>query len=264
MTERTQHWCDGPYKLISGERTGCTVGVKKQTGAEAVSTEMVIMHNTLIRTINAIYIQAVNVSTKGSAQDKSDFANYAYQWSVSVASHHKLEEEAIFPRIAKETGVGNIMETCMEEHHAFEAGLDAYEKYLADVKAGKAELDGQKLTNLIDELMPTLYSHLDNEIETLMSLKQYDDKCDLEKIFREEVEKALNMAMKDSYYRNDLLPCPFIGHDKKFEDGVWMDFPPVPWLAMMVIRWVFYRTHLNWWRFAPCDIYSMPQELPFA
>lgn len=181
------------------------VDTKKQTGAEAVSTEMVIMHNTLIRAINAIYIQAVNVATKGSAKDKSDFASYAYQWSVSVASHHKLEEVAIFPRIGRETGVENIMETCVEEHHAFEAGLETYEKYLGEVKAGKSELDGQKLRDLIDAVMPTLYAHLENEIDTLMSLKQYDDKCDVEKIFREELQKAVDFAMKDSVYR---VSCP--------------------------------------------------------
>jgi hemerythrin-like domain-containing protein len=168
---------------------------------------MVLIHNIIIRGMNAIRLQAINVATKGTTKDKQDFANYGYQWSVTVHSHHNMEETAIFPQIAEGTGVKNIMDTSMEEHHAFETGLKDYQAYLIEVREGRVELDGEKLVSLIDSFMPTLHKHLINEVDTLLSLKLYDGKCDLEKIFREEVGKALNVAMKDSGYRvsNELL-----------------------------------------------------------
>ncbi|KAK0386052.1 hypothetical protein NLU13_5889 [Sarocladium strictum] len=263
MADTKKPWIEGPYELIKPSKTGATAGTK-QTGAEAVATEMVLIHNILIRGINAVHRQAINVATKGTDKDKKDFANYGYQWSVTVHSHHSMEETAIFPKIAEQTGVANIMDTNLEEHTAFEAGLNEYQAYLTEVKEGRVELDGEKLIKLIDNVMPILHKHLVNEVDTLLSLKQYDDRCDLEKIFRDEVGKALNMAMKDSGYRNNLLPLLFNSHDKSYENGVWMDFPPMPWVAMLAIRWLFCRTHADWWRFAPCDSTCYPQELPFA
>jgi len=53
-------------------------------------------------------------------------------------------------------------------------------------------------------------------------------------------------------------------HDKTFEDGVWQNFPPMPWILHFAMRWLFMGTRKDWWRFAGCDFYSMPQELPFA
>ncbi|KAL2204719.1 hypothetical protein CC79DRAFT_1358857 [Sarocladium strictum] len=263
MAEVKKPWVDGPFELIPPSKTGATSG-EKQKGAEAVATEMVLIHNILIRGMNAIHRQALNVATKGTAKDKLDFASYGYQWSVTVHSHHQLEEEAIFPRIAKDTGVENIMATNIEEHEAFEAGLDTYSKYMKEVKDGVSELDGQKLIGIIDEMMPVLHQHLINEVDTLLSLKQYEEKCDLEGIFRDEVGKAMKIAMGSSMYRNDLLPLVFNSHDKGFGGGVWMDFPPMPWIAALAIRWIFCRTHQDWWRFAPCDAYCQPKDLLFA
>lgn len=162
---------------------------------------MVLIHNTLIRGINAVYRQAVNVAAKGTAKDKIAFANYAHQVASTIHSHHELEEKAIFPRIAEETGVQNIMDTNLEEHKAFDEGLDAYQAYLVEVKEGRQELDGEKLRKLIDDVMPILHSHLVNEVDTLLSLKQYEDKCDVEKIFRDEVGAAMKLAMGNSMYR---------------------------------------------------------------
>lgn len=39
-----------------------------------MAAEMCIVHNCFIRGINAIYLQCVNVATKGTEQDKVDFA----------------------------------------------------------------------------------------------------------------------------------------------------------------------------------------------
>lgn len=55
-----------------------------------------------------------------------------------------------------------------------------------------------------------------------------------------------------------------IFHDKTFKGGIWPDFPPIPWLVAVVMRFLFLRKYESWWRFAGCDLSSVPKELPFA
>lgn len=45
---------------------------------------------------NTVYNQAVNVSTDGTARDKDDFANFAYQWALMLEGHHN-GKEVVFP-----------------------------------------------------------------------------------------------------------------------------------------------------------------------
>ena len=115
-----------------------------------------------------------------------------------------------------------------------------------------------------DSFMPILRTHLENEIDTLVGLEKYADKCDWGAWFQKVAQDLGAQGMKSASHRNEILPLAMILHDKTFEGGIWGDFPPLPWLAMVAIRWLFVRTHQDWWRFAGCDSTSMPQELPFA
>jgi hypothetical protein len=53
-------------------------------------------------------------------------------------------------------------------------------------------------------------------------------------------------------------------HDGSFENGIWKHFPPIPFLLLWMLRWFFMYKNMDWWRFAGCDLYSRPKELPFA
>lgn len=64
--------------------------------------------------------------------------------------------------------------------------------------------------------------------------------------------------------QNETFALIFVFHDKTFEDGVWAHFPPMPWVMGLVFRWVFFRSHDDWWRFAGCGYDCKPRDLPFA
>jgi hypothetical protein len=64
--------------------------------------------------------------------------------------------------------------------------------------------------------------------------------------------------------QNGVFPLTFVLHDGSFEDSIWADYPPVPWLMKLVLRYLVIGKRSNLWRFAPCDYYSQPQVLPFA
>ncbi|KAI1064916.1 hypothetical protein NW752_005896 [Fusarium irregulare] len=263
MSETKKPWVDGPFALISASKSGDSPE-KPAEGARKCAAEMTVVHNLFLRGINAIYVQAVNVAERGTAKDKSDFANFAWSWSQEVLEHHDIEESRIFPEINELAGVPGLMDANIEEHHLFHTGLDKFREYVDKLRKEEEELDGEKLKGIIDSFMPVLRTHLENEIDTLVGLEKYADKCDWGAWFQKVAQDLGAQGMKSASHRNEILPLAMILHDKTFEGGIWGDFPPLPWIAMVAIRWLFVRTHQDWWRFAGCDSTSMPQELPFA
>ncbi|KFA74282.1 hypothetical protein S40288_08451 [Stachybotrys chartarum IBT 40288] len=256
-------WVDGPFKLVPPSASGDTKE-KPVEGARKLAAEMSIAHNCLLRGANAIYLQCVNVAANGTPKDKVDFANFARQWTEMVQEHHNLEENNVFPQINDLTEVPNLMDENVEEHRLFHEGFDALVAYLDKVKAAEEELSDDKVRSILDEFMPTLQVHLTNEIGTLVRLEVYNDKVDWAKWFNELVSKTTTEYMKDIGYRQRMLPLAFLFHDKTYQDGIWGNFPPVPWLIKVVLKWMYLNRHADWWRFAGCDLDSAPRDLPFV
>ncbi|KAH7328029.1 hypothetical protein B0I35DRAFT_6629 [Stachybotrys elegans] len=256
-------WADGPFALIPPSRTGDSKE-NRVTGTRLLAAEMSIVHNCILRGINSVYVQCVNVATSGSAKDKLDFANYAYRWYAMMQEHHDQEEEYVFPLIEEKAGVAGLMEANVEEHKTFHDGLAAFSQYLESVTEEKEELDGGKLRAIMDSFVPGLRAHLDHEIDTFNGLDKYEDNADWVKVFKESTDKIVAKNMESVEYRQRALPLMFLLHDKSYGEGVWESFPPVPWVVRVVFQWLYMNKHWDWWRFAPCDFAGTPQELPFA
>ncbi|KAJ5890316.1 hemerythrin HHE cation binding domain-containing protein [Penicillium subrubescens] len=139
-----------------------------------MAAEMLIVQNCLIRTINSVYNQCINVATRGTDSDKVDFANYAFQWTEWVHEHHTSEDSTLFPSMGEIAGVPGLMDVNTNEHAGFHDRITQYAEYLKTVIRGKEKLHGEKAKNLIDSFMPELHGHLGNEIDTLVNLENYD------------------------------------------------------------------------------------------
>ncbi|KAF5676543.1 hypothetical protein FHETE_2039 [Fusarium heterosporum] len=263
MSTPQKPWVDGPFSMISASKAGDSLA-KRATGARQCAAGMTVVHNLFLRGVNAIYLQAINVSQRGSKKDKLDFACFAWSWSEEVLAHHNAEETDIFPEINRISGVPGLMDANIEEHHLFHEGLDVFRDYVGKVRKEEEELDGEKLIKIIDLFMPVLRTHLENEIETLVGLEKYADKCNWGEWFEKKGAELGKKAMSTSTARNELLPLAMVLHDKTFEGGIWQDFPPLPWIALVVVRWMFVGTHKDWWRFSGCDSYGVPKDLPFV
>lgn len=118
-----------------------------------------------------------------------------------------MEEEEIFPEINKLAGVPGLMDGNVAEHALFHDGLDAYSAYLTKVKEGKEPLDGEKLNAIIDSFMPVVRDHLEGEIDTLVALEKYEDKCDWGTWFMKVTGEIAGRFMKISHFR--VSPNPF-------------------------------------------------------
>lgn len=224
-----------------------------------MAEDMIVIHNLIIRIINTVYLQCVNVER--SPDDVQDFVSYALEWSKMVEEHHHTEETEVFPEIEKMTGVPGLMAANVSQHEAFSSGLHEYTEFLTKVQRQEEAYAGEKLKGIIDSFMPVLRQHLSDEIETLLRLRDYD--CDWEDWFDKLVKRLLNKS-SDPRLKTTTIPLLLTNRDKTFEDGVFVWWPALPWFVQILFRWVFIPTHKRWWRFSSCDDRGIPKELPFA
>ncbi|CAI0655743.1 unnamed protein product [Colletotrichum noveboracense] len=255
-------WADGPFILIRSARVGSQKGVKT-TGARRMAEDMIIIHNMIIRIINTVYLQCINVEK--SPSDVRDFVSYAIEWAKMVEEHHHTEERDVFPAIEKMAEAPGLMEANIAQHEAFTGGLHEYLSYLEKVQKGEGEgeeaYSGVKLKGIIDSFMPGLRQHLSDEIDTLLKLGEYDVEWDewFERLMKELLSKSNDPALKTT-----TIPLLLTNRDKSFEDGIYAWWPALPWFVVILFRWFFIPTHRSWWRFSSCDDQGMPKELPFA
>lgn len=91
------------------------------------------------------------------------------------------------------------------QHHEFAPGFDIFVKYVKDCSDDKSEerFEADKFRQLIDGFAPKLTLHLADEILTLLSLDEYDEKKmqkifdDFEKVVKDgDVKKVCNPAAR--------------------------------------------------------------------
>jgi len=151
--------------------------------------------------MNTIYLQMVGVSERGTAQDRTDFVEYAQCWADFVAEHHHVEETLIFERIERLAEAPGIMQANIEQHNQFHPGLDLFSVYLADVRLGKEQFDGRKLMGIVDGFMPILTQHLHDEIQTLKTLSVYEHKTDWKKRWMEMSDEIVSKVINDPVFK---------------------------------------------------------------
>jgi hypothetical protein len=214
---------------------------------------MAVLHNGIIRGLNSIYLQAPHLSPS----DHADFILYCQGWSGLLHAHHHGEETMVFPEIEAKTGVAGIMEINVSQHHAFQAGLDAFDQYLL---TPPAEFSGKRLVELIDGFAPVLVQHLAEEIPTLVALREYRGKVDVLQILSAEGEKVMGSLDKTLF-----LTSLTANLDLSFEDGIHKDFPAAPWIVKKVLMpWIWPWPKRRVWRFGSTTTRGVPKELPLA
>jgi hemerythrin-like domain-containing protein len=160
-------WADGPFPLIPtpfGARD-----VSKEHGSKFLAQQMAHIHNCILRVLNAVYNQAPYVKTeKGIVA----FLQLVRLWHNELEHHHQTEEICLFPRIEQLTGEKNVMEGNVEQHHQFEPGLKALHKYATETSV--KDYNAEDLRKILKGFGDILQTHLNDEINTLLSLEKYD------------------------------------------------------------------------------------------
>lgn len=223
--------------------------------AHHIANEMAFAHNAMLRGLNAIYLQALNVPS--STPTASDFLFFIAAWSGWILHHHDLEEEKMFPGFESVEGVGEgALRANSEQHDAFEGGLKTLNEYATATKAG--EYDGKNVCGMIEGFADALREHLADEIGTLWALDRVSLRhaTGLSKVYSECESYAMSSQSKF------VVPPMVMGLcDRTYEGG--NDWPKMPAIADYVINYVFAWGNQGAWRFLPCDHYRRPRELAF-
>ncbi|KAF2492128.1 hypothetical protein BU16DRAFT_551840 [Lophium mytilinum] len=217
-----------------------------------VASEMALVHNIISRAFNGIYLQAPHVHPS----EYFAFLSYCKASFDGLAAHHMGEETHAFPAIEEATGQKGLMGVNVAQHEAFHDGLHKWGAYISTLLAGDvAAFDAKTMLAIMDTFLEPLTTHLNDEIPTLLALREYGDSLDLKGIVEKEVEMVMGSLSKTTQ-----LPLFLLNHDVTFEGGI-HDFPPIP----PPVRWALMRilplVHPSWWKFASCDSSGMPREL---
>ena len=174
-----------PFGLISEIGARQRTDIRTGHAAVHITQQMALIHNTILRALNSSYSQCLAV--KAETSDAEDFLLYNQCIFDMLHEHHANEEGFLFQEIEKLAGVPGLMDHNVEQHRAFQAGVERFRDYVYNTT--KEDYDGQKLQDLIDGFGSVVTKHLHDEIPSLLDMKSLDS-AELMKIWRKSEQAA--------------------------------------------------------------------------
>ncbi|KAK0730200.1 hypothetical protein B0H67DRAFT_25699 [Lasiosphaeris hirsuta] len=251
----TSPWADGPMRLVTTPH----FLTKKTDIFTSGATHMALLHNSIIRSYNSIFLQAPLVLS----QDKADFIGYSLAWYRFVKSHHDDEEANLFTKVEELLEDKTVFDESHKEHESFLAGLAEFEKYLSGL-ASPADFSGEELVRIMGTFQANFENHFHSEISTIAKLAEHPNtpkEGTPEQIAASATFKAWGKSTVTKAGITDVVPLFLLNLDRTVEDGTWSNWPPMP----APIKWGLINIagsfHSGWWKFASCDAAGQPMEL---
>ncbi|KAJ6286127.1 hypothetical protein J3E71DRAFT_260676 [Bipolaris maydis] len=95
------------------------------------------------------------------------FISTCKQFCQGLTFHHTIEEQHIFPILAKRMPAFKKELELISQHKQIHVGIDRAEKYLQECESGERELRLQEMKEILDSFGEVLWQHLDDEVEQL-------------------------------------------------------------------------------------------------
>ena len=167
--------------------------LQKSHAAIHCATEMSYIHNTILRGLNSIYLQAPLVN---SPHDIRDLLFFCGAWVKMAKHHHEIEESGFFPAIEKFTQKPGLMEGKIQQIHEFLPGMHRFLEYVQSTSP--EEHRWESFEDIVDSFAPVLVKHLKDTIDTLLALVEYDSDG-LMKMYRGFEKIAANSSHPNLY-----------------------------------------------------------------
>ncbi|KAE9971842.1 hypothetical protein EG328_004520 [Venturia inaequalis] len=246
-------WADGPFPLIPTPFGGRDVS--KEHGSHYLAQQMSLLHNCILRVLNAIYNQAPHVKSK---KDIKAFLRLIRLWHDELEHHHRIEEQFFFPKIEEITGVVNFMSQSIDQHQSFSPGVAALLNY--SIMTSVTTYHATDLQRIIDSFGETLQSHLHDEIDALLSLEKYRSIA-----VRKAWEQTHRYVLK-TCDNNVQLPMLLGSMDRTYgltpsSNGVAPTLD-MSWYLYYLVEYWFSRKYRASWKFLPCNTWGVPRDLP--
>lgn len=255
-TTPTGKWADEPMKIITTPQSESQKTDLFTTGA----THMCLLHNSIIRGFNSIYLQAPHVQ----GGDKAGFVGYALTWHKFVQSHHDDEERNLFTKMEEVLGDKDVFAETHAEHESFLPGLAEFRSYLSGL-ASPADFSPDALLRIMDSFKEPFEHHFHHEIASIAALVAHPSapaEGTIEAAAASKMFKAWGKKTVSQAGVADVVPFFLLNLDGTAEGGAWMDWPPMP----APVRWALVNVVGSWWggarwKFSSCDGAGSPREL---
>lgn len=226
------------------------------------ATHMALLHNSIFRGYNSIYLQAPHVQDA----DKADFIGYALTWFKFVKSHHDDEEDSLFTKIEELLDDKTVFEETHKEHESFLPGLAEFNEYLLSVQPTPQTFDATKLVRIMDGFAANFENHFHAEIKTIANLAEHPNAPAPDTPRAAEASATFKSWGKSTVVKAgtlDVVPFFLLNLDRstQFEEGQWSNWPPIPapikWGLINIAGWF----NGTLWKFSSCDASGARREL---
>lgn len=89
------------------------------------------------------------------------------QFCSQLDFHHSIEEQHIFPVLAKKMPEFRKELELLTQHKKIHAGLEKLEEYLYKCRSGEEDLRREEVKRLMESFGAVLWQHLGEEVDTL-------------------------------------------------------------------------------------------------
>jgi hemerythrin-like domain-containing protein len=123
-------------------------------------------HSNFRQTWNVLYT-ACTTQKRPSNMSIRQFLSMGEQFCHHLTVHHTIEEQHIFPVLAKKMPAFRKELELLTQHKQIHNGLDKFEKYIEECGNGERELRMGEMKELMDGFGEVLWQHLDDEVKQL-------------------------------------------------------------------------------------------------
>lgn len=152
----------------------------------SMAEHMEYFHNHFRQSWNLLYNACLN-NKRPANLSLGQFISTGLQFISHLTAHHSIEEAHIFPVLARkmpEFKTGKNAAELLRQHREIHKGMDQFEEYLNSVRSGEADFSLKVLKGKMDSWGKVLWTHLDQEVETLgaENMRRYWTKEEMRKM----------------------------------------------------------------------------------
>ncbi|CAF9913680.1 hypothetical protein IMSHALPRED_001412 [Imshaugia aleurites] len=131
-----------------------------------MGTTMEWFHNNFRNTWKVLY-GACSSGKRPANMTIKQFLNTGSEFAHHLTMHHTIEEQHIFPVLAQRMPAFKKELELLTQHKQIHNGLDKFEAYIDDCKAGKRDMRMDELKEIMDSFGTVLWAHLQDEVDQL-------------------------------------------------------------------------------------------------
>jgi hypothetical protein len=205
-------WEHGPMALLSVPSTE-TSGSSPRIQA---ATELTLIHNSLIRALNSIYIQSPHIPL----DEYINFTSYALATYLGLRAHRSSR-----------------LFSTLRDAQTFETALTAWGNWLQSIAARSNNFNSLICRSMMDDFRAALHTHFGIVVECVL---------DENNIGVPALLKQHKLAVFGNMSKTEVLPV-FVGNHDEMYGGERHEFPVA---RMWVVREVYARKKAAWWKFS--------------